>query len=586
MKSVTLNSARIRLGLLAAGGAALAMAAVTIPSAAALGSASSASSAGGGHAWYVSASAPAGGSGTQNSPFNSLAAVEQAAGSNDTIIVLPSPATTPPLDGGIALKSGQRLIGAGPSVLAATSSDAAPRLTNSGGSSNSGDVVELANNTTVSNLVIDGSYRGGIYGDNVTGVTIDGNNVSGANTSCTFGFLVLPFQAASDTVPAAGTPAVLNTGVQNGWGSIMIDASQGNEAVTINGNYVHDGICGDGIDVRLTGTARASAQVSGNTVSQLPQGSAVHSVLAIGMQAADSSRLTANVTSNSETYIGSANADCEGLFLNTNGSAVLNENVDHNFFDHGIGGHSCNGFEDIVSSGNSTINATVRNSVFEDNPGDMFQELNFGVGSSMSVLLADSRLSRTTIALGNSNTNNIGECLWTAETGVGDNLQLTVANSSLSGCNNGVSALNNVVSPASQAGSVNRYAIDIDNSQIFGNAYDNIFVNNVDPVQALDHLSVDVQHSELSDSAAPGVLFDQASPSSTADPEIDLGGGPLHSAGQNNIVGNAGAVQAENYTVYAEHDFWGTPAGPAPADLILSGPGSVHYLPYLLSPAS
>jgi hypothetical protein len=583
MKSVTFNSARATLGLLVAGGAAVALAALTIPSAAAL---ASSSAAGNGHAWYVSASAPAGGNGTQNSPFNSLAAVQQAAGPNDTIIVLPSPASTPPLDGGISLKRGQRLIGAGPSVLAATSGDAAPRLTNSGGGANSGDAVQLANNTTVSNIVIDGSYRGGIYGDNVTGVTIDGDNVSGANTSCTFGFLVLPFQAASDTVPTAGTPAVLNTGVQNGWGSIMVDANQGNEAVTIDGNYVHDGVCADGIDVRTSGTARASAQVSGNTVTQLPQGSAVHSVLAIGMQAADGSRLTANVTNNSETYIGSANADCEGLFLNTNGSAVLNENVDNNFFDHGIGGHSCNGFEDIVSSGNATINASVQHSVFEDNPGDMFQELNFGVGSSMSVLLNDSRLSRTTIALGNSNTNNIGECLWTAETGVGDNLQLTVANSSLSGCNNGVSALNNVVSPASQAGSVNRYAIDIDNSQIFGNAYDDIFVNNVDPVQALDHLSIDVQHSELSDSAAPGVLFDQASPSSTADPEIDLGGGPLHSPGQNNIIGNAGAVQAENYTVYAEHDYWGTPAGPAPADLTLLGTGSVHYLPYLTFPAS
>jgi len=584
MKSPKLRSVRHRAWPLAAV-AAFALAAAAVPSAVAFGSTSQGIH---GHAWYVSASAQANGNGSQGRPFNSLASVESAAKPNDTIIVLPSPASTPPLNGGIALKPGQQLIGAGPSVLSATSSDAAPRLTNTTGASNSGDVVELADNTQVSNLVIDGSYRGGIYGDNVTGVDVHGNNVSGQNTSCTFGFLVLPFQAASDTVPPAGTPAVLNTGVQNGWAGIMVDGSQGHQAIAISNNYVHNGVCGDGIDVRTSGTAQATALVSGNTVTQLslPAGNSFFSIMGIGMQAADSSKLNATVTGNAETYIGSAGADCEGLFLNTNGSAVLNESVDRNIFEHGIGGHSCNGFEDIVSAGPSTINATVQNSSFQDNPGDMLQELNFGVGSSMSLNVDNTIVNKTTIALGNSNTNNIGECLWTAETGVGDSLRLAVNNSSFSGCNNGISALNNVVSPSSQAGEVKLYSIAVTNSQISNDAYDGLYINNVDPVLALANLSVKVQNSNLTDSSGAGAVFNQASAASTASANIDLGGGSLGSTGQNNLYGNDGAVQTENYPVSAEHDWWGTPSGPAPSDITLSGSGAVQYVPFLSNPAN
>jgi hypothetical protein len=583
MKSPNLRSVRHRAGPLAAV-AVFALAAAAVPSAVAFGSTGQNIH---GHSWYVSASAQANGNGSQGRPFNSLASVESAAKPSDTIIVLPSPASTPPLNGGIALKPGQQLIGAGPSVLSATSSDPAPRLTNTTGASNSGDVVELADNTQVSNLVIDGSYRGGIYGDNVTGVNVHGNNVSGQNTSCTFGFLVLPFAPASDTVPPAGTVTAL-VSVQNGWAGIMIDGSQGHQTIAISNNYVHNGVCGDGIDVRTSGTAQATAQVSDNTVTQLslPAGNVFSSVLGIGMQAADSSKLNASVTSNAETYIGSAGADCEGLFLNTNGSAVLNESVDRNTFEHGIGGKSCNGFEDIVSSGPSTINATVQNSTFQDNPGDMLQELNFGVGSSMSLNFDNTVVNKTTIALGNSNTNNIGECLWTAETGVGDSLKLAVNNSSFSGCNNGISALNNVVSPSSQAGAVKLYSIAVTNSQISNDAYDGLYINNVDPVLALANLSVKVQNSSLTDSSGAGAVFDQASTASTASANIDLGGGSLGSIGQNNIYGNDGAVQTDNYRVSAEHDWWGTPAGPASSDIALTGSGNVQYVPFLSNPAN
>jgi hypothetical protein len=72
--------------------------------------------------WYVSASAAAGGNGTATAPFNSLAAVQQVYGPGDTIMIEPSPLGVPPLNGGIALLPGQRLIGDGPPVVQFTTS--------------------------------------------------------------------------------------------------------------------------------------------------------------------------------------------------------------------------------------------------------------------------------------------------------------------------------------------------------------------------------------------------------------------------------------------------------------------------------
>lgn len=163
--------------------------------------------------WYVSASAAAGGNGSAAAPFNTLAQVQQASGTGDTIIVVPSPVSLPPLDGGIALKAGQRLIGGGPpvvkfgaplvsggpQVVAASNLSSLPRITNTTAAGNSGDAVTLADDTDVENLVITGPYRGGIYGQDAVGVTVRGNDISGFNTSGTVGFVVQPFDLETFT---------------------------------------------------------------------------------------------------------------------------------------------------------------------------------------------------------------------------------------------------------------------------------------------------------------------------------------------------------------------------------------------------
>src|SRR5881227_3345022 len=74
---------------------------------------------------YVSATAGSNGNGSRQAPYGSLSAVQNAAAPGDEIVVLPAPPNIAPLDGGIALKAGQKLVGAGPPVTSLTGSAAA-----------------------------------------------------------------------------------------------------------------------------------------------------------------------------------------------------------------------------------------------------------------------------------------------------------------------------------------------------------------------------------------------------------------------------------------------------------------------------
>src|SRR5919109_1992045 len=130
-------------------------------------SATAAPSSASSNVWYVSASAAPGGDGTQAAPLDSLATAEDRSAPGDTIIVLPA---SVPLDGGIRLKPGQRLIGDGPPVVGSSASDL-PRVTNSTPARHDGDAVVLADGSEVANLVIAGSHRGAIYGLDATEVS-------------------------------------------------------------------------------------------------------------------------------------------------------------------------------------------------------------------------------------------------------------------------------------------------------------------------------------------------------------------------------------------------------------------------------
>lgn len=557
--------------------------------------------------WYVSAGSPSGGDGSRTQPFDTLHEVEEASSPGDTIVVLPAPLSVPPLDGGIALKVGQRLIGGGPPVLlpshpAAGPPDAPPvpvssglsslpRLTNSSGTTNHGDAIELADDSEVANLVIDGSYRGAIYGLDVTGVSVHDNDISGQNASGTNGFLVQPFVLETYT-PFLGLNAT--AGVQCGWAGIMIDETVVTGEASIDSNYVHDGACGNGIDVRTMKTANVTVTIDGNFITRLRQCSVQRAVQGISTQAIGTSALRAELYGNTETDNGNPGANSDSLFVNPAESGRLVEVIDHNSFVNGVGGASTNGFEFILSNGDASGDVQILNSTFVNDAGDMLEEFNYGASSRMTLAL-DNVVARTTTISGGTPsyadpsgtatiTGNLGECLGISQDGAGDTTTFRMSHSEFSGCgNDGIQVTNNLsTSPPNGIGVPVAIDVDIDNSRVTGSRYYNLWINNLTP---LGSLKVRAEDSDLSSAGGVAVAFDQQPTGTTGAASIDLGGGALGSHGGNCIFGGEiYGLETTGYDVAAENDWWGAPGGPASGITSTTGPGSLTTAPALTRP--
>jgi hypothetical protein len=544
---------------------------------------------------FVSASAAPGGNGSQQMPFNSLADVEKTSAPGDEIVVLASPKSAPPLDGGIALKPHQKLTGRGPSVTGANTLGDAPRITNTSSQHNSGDAIALADDTEVSNLVIVNSYRGGIYGSDVTGVSIHDNNLSGTNTSCTPGFYVM-FPVNVALLP-------------NGWAAIMVDEDKGTVSLSIQNNFIHDGTCNDGVDLRATGTAQVMASVDANNITHLAQGPGLVSLLGIGLQTRDTAILTVESDHNSETYIGSRDADCEGLFTNQTGGLVT-WNINHNTFAHGIGGASCNGGEFFSTGGDATTNLHISHSTFDDNPGDMIEEVNEGTGTTMNLTLDDVTISHATeptarppepkFSKGGQD-NNLSRCIDIGSHGhqnmsyfhminsrildcAGDSIG-SIVNSSPTRSASNSAVLTELLRRSGSGGRTidfgdgvgNSISIDIENSEISRTRqYALHFTNQT----AMNELHIKIQNTKFSDAQGPAVIaFDQSG--STKNAEIDLGSQTPNSPGGNCITGGANlAAEVTGYDVSAKSNWWGRPNGP-PQEKISVTDGKLTFEPAL-----
>jgi hypothetical protein len=543
--------------------------------------------------WYVSANAPAGGDGGATAPFNSISQLVTVYGPGDTIMIEPAPVGTV-LNGGLPLLPGQRLIGDGPPVVKSSASlipNGPPVMVSSGASSLpqitntttylNGDAIELASNTVVENLVIVGPARGGIYGQDALNVTIRGNDISGFNTSGAPGFVVQPFFSSS-YIEGGGT--YLESGINAGWAAILLDTGSGSSSVAVSNNYIHDGACGDGIDIRGMNTGDVTAQVTFNYITRLVQCSSVGTIEGIGTQVTGTSHMRAVLVGNTEANTGSPGANMDSLFVDPAESGTLTETIDQNVYMNGIGGASTNGFEYIVSNGDGTSSVTISNSYFENNPGDMLQELNFAGEAARATLILDNvTVVQTTIGRGNpayamppgtlTGATNTGDCLDIVSNGFNDTTIFQMIDSSFTGCdNNGIEVLSNQATGNGPAGNIHTIAMDIRNSTSSGAQFYNLWVNVVSP---LTHLSVKVQDSDLSVSASGvAAAFDLQPTGTTTNYAIDLGGGALGSAGRNCIFGGAlYNLEATGYNVSAEHNWWGTASGPPSGSVIESEPG-------------
>lgn len=535
--------------------------------------------------WYVSAEAPEGGDGSRARPFSSLQQLEEHSQPGDTLVVLPAPLDIAPLDGGIALKPGQRLLGGGPEVLqhrhgaavaGAAELSALPRLQNSSVLRLNGDVVRLAEGSEVRNLVITSAMRGAIYGKNVPGAVVQGNDISGYNRLCFVGFTVPRFTAPT-RLPYVGIPLILPAG----WAGILIDADAGAGELTVNDNYVHHSACGNGIDLRIMQTADYRAEISGNFITELKQGplgftQELHLVHAITTQIIDSARLVAHSVNNTQTYIGGPGADCEGLFMNLADDGWGSWTIDRNTFAHGIGGFSCNGMEQVVSHGSPYGEMFISNSSFVDNPGDMIQQDNLGGGSTLVLELDHVVVRDTTERRGSTETApmpfNLGECILAGSTGPGNTTVLRVRNSDFSNCNGGLTLLSGV-SLLNGFGPDGLIDVEIENSRFRGNAVNNLLVGVITPLR---ELRLKIENSDFGIAGAHAAAFKLLAPGRVETAHIDLGGGALGSRGGNCLLGGAELdAVTQGFAVSLQRNWWGQPGGPAASRVSASQGGSL-----------
>ncbi|WP_330182906.1 hypothetical protein OHB26_04125 [Nocardia sp. NBC_01503] len=438
--------------------------------------------------WYVSAAAGPGGTGTPDAPFDTLAAVEAASRPGDTIVVQPVPTTVRALDGGIALKPGQQLIGGGPEVIGAAADAALPRITNSTGD-HDGDAVRLATGAQVRNLVIDGARRGGIYGDDAADAVITGNRVSATNQNCADGFMIGPFGLPPTIVAGLATDPMPDfITLNNGWAAIMTDFSTATGGVRIDGNIVHDTACGDGIDIRAHGSSRVTARVNGNTTRDINLGLAKLSVLAMGLQAGDDAQLTAELVGNSQFDIAppssplNALADSEGVFINPLGRARVEVRVDRDEFRDGHGNFSANGLEYVTTSGTPESRVTVTDSTFDNVSGDVIENYNLSTGGARQSLTLDKVRARHSsfpgAVLNPPVPANLGTCLVNTNFGRTAHTDLTVTDSEFGDCSaDGIGLVS--YTPTGSGPATAELVFDIRDSSITGTAANGIAVINV-----------------------------------------------------------------------------------------------------------
>ena len=178
----------------------------------------------------------------------------------------------------------------------------------------------------------------------------------------------------------------------------MLDADAGRSRIVVRGNSVHDAECGDGIDVRAMGSARIRAKIKANAVSRLRESSEFQSVLAIGLQSADTvAARSRRVDRNTQADLGNEGADSEGVFINPTGPSRIDAKVTRNEYsnDDHLGGFSANGLEFVSMGDGSTGIVEVADSSFTGTPGDVLEQLALGTNAYLSleldnVLAADS----------------------------------------------------------------------------------------------------------------------------------------------------------------------------------------------------
>lgn len=507
-----------------------------------------------GNTWFVRAATMPGGNGTATSPFGSLDQVGAASRANDTIVVLGSPVGVPPLNGGIELKPGQKLVGrSGPGVVAAVSNTTL---------AHDGDVVRLARDNEVRDLTIVDAFRGGVYGKDVGKVVIAGNNVSRTNILCNEGFIVQPFAVPLGVpfgVPLPPTPNIV--ALNNGWAAVMIDGGRDSADVAISDNSVHDTSCGDGIDIRTYNSGRITAALTYNRLDNINLGFVKLSVLAIGLQSVGESELTASLTGNTLTNIATvasgllnATADSEGIFINAAGRAKMRVSVDRNTYRTGGGHLSANGLEFVTSNGTSDSEVKVTNSSFVDVPGDIIQSVNLSAEGARHALVVDS------VTAGGSSfpaaplnpyiPGNLGTCMFAGSFSGDNRTSLDIRNSHFSRCSADGIGIFSYAPSGTGARGAGQMAFAISDTTVSDVALSDLNIMNVGNIGSF---TGKVEKSQFPGGGRSSIRVTNQNGLLGPGSVLDFGGGRLGSVGQNCVDSATAAAMAAS-PIPVEHN--------------------------------
>lgn len=276
--------------------------------------------------WFVNNASASGGNGTMAAPFDTLVSAQNASAINDFIFVYFGTGTSTGLNSGIALKSGQKLIGQGINLVVGgktlVTATSPPVLTRS-----SGTVVTLASNTTVRGITISNASATGIGASGLTGtipvsnVTISGHTgdaISLSSSSAAFSF------ADVSVTTTAGRGLVASSA-----GSVTLT----NSSVTSTGGAPYD-INSTFCSITLPTLSSTSSTGKGLSLMNLTAGSVfqVTGTTTISNAAAESLYLASIVSSCTVSFntINITNRRGQGIVLNsmslspTFGSTTIN----------------------------------------------------------------------------------------------------------------------------------------------------------------------------------------------------------------------------------------------------------------------
>jgi len=303
------------------------------------------------------------GNGSRGSPFGSLSEAEANSKAGQTIYLLPSEQV---LDGGIALKANQKLIGVG--------EDGNPVTMTNSTQGQAGMSVVLATGNQVSGIAFVDLRGPGIHAaalDN-SGTLISGNSFSGSQ------------QGEYD----ANAPVF----------AILLETEEGEVAdVRVAGNSVTDGVAMGGIQVVQQGASSGSYEFEDNHFDNLP-GRAYH------LWSQDDSTLNARILDSSADNIGVGGQNSDSILPHVSGRSTMTLLVKNYRFNNTNqeGSPSNCGLEAFLMGPpfpgetlwckGCTLNLTIEDSVFENPVTDGTQLVNFGSDARLNVEIRGTRV--------------------------------------------------------------------------------------------------------------------------------------------------------------------------------------------------